>query len=121
VNDPIPFSDAVRDIDIPHEPGLNLRGADLARSELDTGMARNRARRVRVLTHPDLCKRLVDELGYARADDWTGYVPPRFGPEQVPQRGGFIPDRRKNPDRNRAVLIDICAEALRRDQEGTTT
>lgn len=64
-------------------------------------------RRGRVLAHADLADRLTaPPLGYARPDQWSGYVPPATWQET------------RNDSARRAALVDICAEALRREQEG---
>jgi hypothetical protein len=90
----------------------------------------NLARRRRVLSHDDLRRRLETDLGYARADQWNGYVPPRLDPEddgelcRMVGRNGLVrlnergarsePSGLSNSPR-RALLVDICAEAARRE------
>lgn len=69
------------------------------------------ARRARVLAHPDLADRLTEQpLSYTRPDQWNGYVPPDT--DAIPTGGGYV----RNDSPRRAVLVDICAEALRREQ-----
>ena len=64
-------------------------------------------RRERVLAHADLADRLTaPPLCYPRPEQWTGYVPPATWQET------------RNDAARRAALVDICAEALRREQEG---
>lgn len=61
-------------------------------------------RRYRVLGHEDLAVTLTKPpLGYARPDQWSGYVPPRMWAEQL------------NDSPHRAALVGICAEAATRD------
>lgn len=60
-------------------------------------------RRERVVQHDDLRKALKD-AGF-RHDCWNGYVPPRHDAYG-----------RSNDAQQRVDLIDICAEALRREQ-----
>lgn len=60
----------------------------------------------RVLAHPDLAERLTaPPLGYARPNQWTGYVPPRTWGRH----------NQLNPSPQRRALVEIAAEALRRD------
>jgi len=69
--------------------------------------AEAQARRARVLAHPDLAEALTaPPLCYARPDQWSGYVPPAAWQET------------RNDSARRAALVAICAEALRREQEG---
>lgn len=76
-----------------------LQGQERARDEV-------RKRRERVLAHEDLAERLTQRpLCFARPDQWNGYVPPyhwRETPNTSPQR---------------AALVDIAAEAYRREAE----
>lgn len=68
-------------------------------------------RRERVLAHPDLAARLTERpLKFARPDVWNGFVPPKY----VPSRDG----QRINDSPYRIALVDICAEAHRRFEDG---
>jgi len=121
MSDPVPLIESVA------ETGLILAGAALVRAELAAAAAVVAARRARVLAHPDLRDRLTGELGYARAEQWNGYVPPALCQDQEPERlhdvQGFpnptraVPGRTRNDSGRRAVLVEICAEALRRENE----
>lgn len=83
-------------------------------------------RRARLLRYPDLTKRLVTELGYTKPEQWNGYIPPR--PDAYAEReilhdtSGYVnPDRVRTPGQQvndsprRAALVDIAAEAMRRE------
>jgi hypothetical protein len=95
-------------------------------------------RRARVLKHPDLAKRLTEPpLGYSDPAHWNGWVPPRLtDPGSTGEsllmprldRGGGISYRfnqlghrttgeQVNDSPRRAALVDIAAEALRREQD----
>lgn len=66
-------------------------------------------RRKRVLKYPDLAQRLTERpLSYQRPEQWNGFVPPRTGPP-----GGL--GQQPNDSPVRAALVEICAEAKRRD------
>lgn len=103
-------------------PWRELYEAQLAKAKTD-----NQQRRARVLAHPDLAARLTQPpLNYTRPEQWTGYVPPRFGSEQEPEilrdPAGFPhPGRLTTRPREvsdspcRAALVEICAEALKRE------
>lgn len=60
-------------------------------------------RRARVKAHPDLAERLVRSLGYARFDQWSGYVP-TYGDVERP-----------NDSPIRIELIAILREVAQRD------
>lgn len=67
-------------------------------------------RRARVLRHPDLAARLTRRpLEFTSPEKWNGFVPPKT----VPTLDGWKP----NDSAARAALVEICAEALRRDAE----
>ena len=111
-----------------HEPGTRLHslGAELLKSH-----SRTRERRAAVLAHEDLRKRLVDELGFARADQWNGYIPAAVvdpgGDERLcaspaasaygdfrvrlNQLGRYAQGERPNDSRRRRVLLEISQEA----------
>jgi len=108
------------------------RGARRAFEAVEQARAANQARRERVLRHPDLARRLTEPpLGYSRPEQWNGYVPPAEIQDEVPEGlhssaldGGFPNQHgkrsggtRPNMSPRRAALVDICAEALRREQE----
>lgn len=81
------------------------------------------ARRERVLAHPDLRLKLTEApIGYERPDQWNGYVPPKTDAEQsCPDcRNGIKHCRNThmasaNTSARRRALIEIAAEALRRE------
>jgi hypothetical protein len=99
----------------------------LWRRKLAEGRALTQERRARVLAYPDLAARLCQApLGFARPQQWNGYVPPRMGqyaePELLrsssghPNRHGHRTDPEQlNDSPRRAVLVSICAEALQRE------
>lgn len=67
-------------------------------------------RRARVLRYPDLAARLTQRpLEFTHPEKWNGFVPPKT----VPTRDDWKP----NDSAVRAALVEICAEALRRDAE----
>jgi len=92
-------------------------------------------RRARVLKHDDLARRLTDELGYTKPQRWTGYIPPRLWPldddgellrSSVMGKDGTLTVRFNQHGRRscgtqvndapaRAILVDIAAEAMRRE------
>jgi hypothetical protein len=89
-------------------------------------------RRARVLKHPDLAKRLTElPIGYAKASQWNGWVPPqvidleatrevlRDGKGFRNPHGRLALGERQNDSPRRAALVDIAAEAWRREQEVT--
>lgn len=78
----------------------------------------NQQRRERVLRHPDLAARLCrPPLGFSRPENWNGFVAPRFLPDDRPF-GAPGPERlRLNDSPRRAAIVEICAEALRREGE----
>lgn len=87
------------------------RGRRSMRAALESARAEAREqaaqRRARVLAHADLADRLTaPPLGYARPEQWNGYVPPATWQEA------------RNGSARRAALVELCAEALRREQEG---
>jgi hypothetical protein len=66
---------------------------------------RSRERRERVLKHPDLAELLTrPEVGYARPDQWTGYVPPEMWNDS------------RNDSPRRAALVAIATEAMNREK-----
>lgn len=64
-----------------------------------------RARRTRVLAHPDLAARLARTLRLTRASNWNGYVPP-----------GTDSAGRVNTSPIRTALVEIATEAMRRER-----
>jgi hypothetical protein len=73
------------------------------------GRQANQDRRARVLRHPDLAARLcAPPLGYQRAEQWNGFVPPKYLPADL---NGVT---RINTSPRRAALVEISAEAMRR-------
>ena len=98
---------------------------------------RNQDRRTAVLKHEDLRDRLRKELGYERATDWNGYVPPRIinpgEPElckktvlgkdgsvsfRYNQLGRYSLGEQENDSPRRRILVEISEEAWRRGQAG---
>lgn len=85
------------------------------------------ARRDRVLAYPDLALRLTQPpVGFAAPEDWTGWIPPQLLPEGVCgqecgryHRCDGIHAGRRNDSYRRAALVDIAAEAWRRDNTPT--
>lgn len=85
------------------------------------------ARRDRVLAHPDLAKRLTEPpLGFPDPTDWSGWIPPQTVPEGMCgqncgryHRCDGIHAGRRNDSLRRAALVDIAAEAWRRDNQPT--
>lgn len=79
------------------------------------------ARRERVLRYPDLAKRLTEPpLNIPTPEMWTGYVPPARGPWGGSDGFGDVKVVANNSPA-RAVLVEISAEALRRDQDSQTS
>lgn len=66
---------------------------------------RNQERRARVLAYPDLAERLTAVLGLSAAHWWNGHVPPATDSDGNP-----------NGSPVRAALVEISAEALRRQK-----
>lgn len=63
------------------------------------------AARVQIVgRYPDLVERVAEQLGRS---NWNGYIPPEYDATG-----------RRNPCRNRAVLLEILAEAEQRGAEG---
>ncbi|GAA4849576.1 hypothetical protein GCM10023403_10370 [Pseudonocardia benzenivorans] len=85
----------------------------------------NQARRERVLAHEDLAKALTQPpLALDDPRKWTGWIPPRTDPEQTcsPWCGKHHDPcsntqhrARINDSPIRAQLVEIAAEALRRE------
>lgn len=75
----------------------------------------NEVRRACVLKHEDLRERLCQQpLNFARPEQWSGYVAPKTDPAEA---GG---QSRINTASRRAALVEISAEALRREQVGAS-
>ena len=134
--EPDTLATALAELTASHPPGSRLHtlGIDLQRSH-----SRNLDRRAAVLKHPDLAKRLVDELGYAHPRQWNGYIPPstvnpgdpggmccaavidpygglRFIYNQLGRRAiGEQP----NNSPQRKILAEISTEAWRREHPET--
>ncbi len=88
-----------------------------ARGEITAALALCRERRERVLAHPDLAARLTQPpLNHTDPARWNGYVPPATWGDYTWKDGTL--DERKNSSPERAALVDICAEALRRETAG---
>jgi hypothetical protein len=62
-----------------------------------------------VLAHRDLADALTDpRIGYAKADQWNGFVPPATTT--------LAPGASINTSPRRAALRAICVEAIRRER-----
>jgi hypothetical protein len=83
----------------------------------------NAARRDRVLAHPDLAAQLADALGLSDPARWSGWIPPKTLAEDVCpgcRAGECRPEghrARINSTYPRRTVVDIAAEALRRDTQ----
>lgn len=93
------------------------RAVEQARTE-------NAARRDRVLSHPDLTARLALVLGLTDPTRWSGWIPPRTDPVDVRDccregtcRAHRLGSARANTSYVRRQLVEIAAEALRREQQ----
>src|SRR5258708_27557204 len=87
-------------------------------------------RRARVLKHPDLAKRLTEPpISYAKATQWNGWIPPRAidfeATREVlrdstgyPNKAGRVAlGERQNDSPRRTALVELAAEAWRREQD----
>jgi hypothetical protein len=90
--------------DITALPGGELTGAARVKRAMAAARAVMLEQRAMVLSHPDLAARLVSELGYTRASNWNGYVPPDFTAEGE-----------RNQSYHRDVLTEITMEAWNRE------
>lgn len=109
--------------------GVTMVGAERGRQLAAEARAANQARRERVLRYPDLARRLCEEpLGYKFPEQWNGFVAPADcqdetpeslrSPNGFPNPGWTMTGRtRRNDSPRRAALVDICAEAMRRERE----
>jgi hypothetical protein len=131
MNDELPIEPLPIDITASVPPARES-WASAIKADILTEHSRNLERRARILKHPDLAQRLVSELGYLRADQWNGYVPPRSGQDQdgewlhdtrgFANPGGLRSGRQQaNDSWRRTVLVSICAEALAREENGVIT
>lgn len=83
------------------------------------------ARRDRVLAYPDLARRLTEPpLRFADPSDWNGWIPPAMQPEEPcgygcgrHHRCDGIHAARRNNSARRQALVEIAAEAWRRDHQ----
>lgn len=112
----------------PEQHALSTRfRAEEAVQALNAAHVANQERRERVLRHPDLATQLRDVLGITDASRWNGYVPPahvpgsvrvtRTGPDRA--RRSASEDERyfvANTSPVRRRVVEICAEAFRREQ-----
>lgn len=77
---------------------------------VDAEVARCRARRDRVLAHPDLAMRLTQQpINFAHPEQWNGYI----APAQI-ERGGQMID---NPSPVRRALIQLCNDVLAAERD----
>lgn len=75
-----------------------------------------KARRARVLSHPDLAAKLTaPPLSYADPKQWNGFVPPATWGDRTYPDGSWKPLPNTSP--LRAALVDISTEAMNREQE----
>lgn len=89
------------------------RWGDLWRVTVARAHEAAQARRARVLAHDDLRAALcLPPLAYERPEQWSGYVPPQTWPRR---HGDGL-----NASPRRVALVDIAAEAFRREQEPAT-
>lgn len=108
----------------PSSPGPHLLRAAAAKARSDA-----KARRARVLRHPDLAKRLTQRpLSYEQPEQWNGYIPPLHGPWGRAtyntsikchacgkwHDGHDVTDD-INDSAQRAALVAIASEALARE------
>lgn len=104
-------------IGMANQRALNAQGASSAvgalwSEALARGRRENDQRRTRVLKHPDLAALLCQPpLPWTSPEHWNGFVPPRFLPSDA---SGNV---RPNDSPERAVLVEICTEAARRELE----
>lgn len=83
-----------------------------ARGTVRAALAESAERRARVLRHDDLAALLkAKPLEYKRPDQWNGYVPPALMPEDS---DGLA---KRNDSPRRAALVELSAEAWRREHE----
>ncbi|GAB3459492.1 hypothetical protein [Actinophytocola sediminis] len=112
----------------PDQHALSTRfRAEEAVQALNAAHTANQERRERVLRHPDLATQLRDVLGVADASRWNGYVPPAQVPGSV-RFARTVPERVRrsaseeeryfvaNTSPVRRRLVEICAEAFRRER-----
>jgi hypothetical protein len=89
---------------------IGPRGAAI-RAVIREAVAAAEVRRRRVLQYVDLSERLTKHpLRFAQPEAWNGFVPPSHGP----WAGGEVA---YNDSPQRSALVEICAEALRRENE----
>lgn len=81
-------------------------------------------RRARVLAHPDLVERLTERpLALRDPEGWSGWIPPRTLPEdacpdcRTHACAGRPHTARANRSPYRQQLVDVAAEALRREHQ----
>lgn len=83
--------------------------AHLWRDAIATSSESSADRRYRVLQHDDLRAQLMDRpFGITDPDRWNGWIPPRLD-----QHGNL------NTSPVRRQLVEIAAEAMRREQAAT--
>lgn len=94
------------------------------REALEQSRLSSAERRERVLVHPDLVDRLAERpLALADPYSWSGWIPPRTLPEDACSGcathscAGRGHTTRANRSPFRQQLVDIAAEALRREHQ----
>ena len=108
--------------------GVTMVGAERIRQAVAKARAANQARRDRVLRHPDLAARLREPpLSFPDPGMWDGFVPPAECQDETPEavhstagvpnaKGRRTGPREQNDSPRRLALVDICAEAMRRER-----
>jgi hypothetical protein len=114
------------------DAGIAERGRAAVADAVRSARAEHKARRDRVLSFPDLAARLCrPPLPFTRPQHWNGFVPPRLGQDcerellhspaidggRPNQRHKMTAGRKDNDAAERTALVEICAEALRRERE----
>lgn len=98
---------------------------DQWRQACATARAESSRRRERVLAHDDLAARLGKVLGISDPARWSGWIPPKALPEddcgdcKAGACGSTAHRARANRTYIRRQLVDIAAEAYRRDTQPT--
>lgn len=107
--------------------GVSVLGASKVRKALAEAHAGNQSRRARVLKYADLARRLCEPpLSYKFPEQWNGFVPPAELQDEIPEvlhssapnvAHKMTGTRKRNNAPQRAALVDICAEAMCREEK----